>query len=227
MFKWIKRGLIFSTGAVVGSQIRIRLLLRFHPVATPRLLMPLMDTRLRRIYRDTGETLDFVGIHSNATVLDAGCGTGLFAIEAARRVGSGGTVFAVDFQPALIDKVTRKARAAQLHNLQPTLAPIHELPLPGNCIDAAFMISVLAMLRSRKEALREIKRVLKPGGVLVLGEELPEPEYVRPVTACRWAEEAGFRLVERNGNAFAYLLRFVKPIDAKQISDKPVDWVSA
>jgi ubiquinone/menaquinone biosynthesis C-methylase UbiE len=219
MLKWIKRGLIFSTGAVIGSQIGIRLLLRFHPVATPRLLTPLIDTPLRRIYRDISETLDFIGIHTNATVLDAGCGAGLFAIEAARRVGPGGTVFAVDFQPALIDKVIHKAQAARLHNVQPTLAPIDDLPLPGNSIDAAYMISVLSMLKSRTDALREVRRVLKPGGVLVLGEELPQPEYVRPVTVCRWAEEAGFRLVERNGNAFAYLLRFVKPIDAKRISD--------
>ena len=185
MMNWIKRGLIFSTGAVIGSQVGIRLLLRFHPVATPSIVTPLMDYPLRRIYRDAGETLDFVGIHTNATLLDAGCGTGLFSIEAARRVGPGGTVYAVDFQPQLIARIARRAQAAELHNIQATLAPVHELPLPSNSIDAALMISVLPMLPSKAVALGEIKRVLKPGGVLVVGEELPEPEYVRPVTICR------------------------------------------
>jgi ubiquinone/menaquinone biosynthesis C-methylase UbiE len=127
-------------------------------------------------------------------------------------VGSHGTVYAIDCQPTLIAAVLHRVEAARLTNVQLAVAPAQHLPFLSNSADAAIMISVLPLIRARDDVLREIKRVLKPGGLLVIGEELPEPEYVRPSTTRRWLEQAGFRLVERDGNPFAYLLKFVKPI---------------
>src|SRR5437870_13226583 len=118
MLKWLSRSLLFLAGVFVGIQIGVRLLLRFSPRSTPMLFMSLMDHPLRRIYRDTTHTLDFVGLHHNAIVLDIGCGTGLFTLESARRVGSHGTVYAIDFQPELIAAVIHRVEAARLTNVQ-------------------------------------------------------------------------------------------------------------
>jgi ubiquinone/menaquinone biosynthesis C-methylase UbiE len=80
------------------------------------------------------------------------------------------------------------------------------------------------MIVNRQSALNEIKRVLKPGGRLIVGEELPEPEYVRPKSVKKWTERAGFSMTGKSGNAFAYLLQFVKPLP---IVDQAEDAASA
>ena len=64
----------------------------------------------------------------------------------------------------------------------------------------------------RGVALSEIFRVLRPGGTLVIGEELLEPDYARAVTIQRWAENAGFKLVRSEGWAIEYLLKFTRPL---------------
>jgi ubiquinone/menaquinone biosynthesis C-methylase UbiE len=227
MQKSLKRSALFALGVFLGAPVGIRIAMRLTPRITPARFGVWLDSPLRRMYRDPAGTLDFVSIHRNATVLDGGCGTGTFTLEAARRAGPGGIVHAVDIQQPMLDAVARKlgeqpatqTRPASTTpaNVQLSLAPLHHLPLPGNTVDVALLISVLPMVGSPNRALREIRRVLKPGGTLVIGEEFVEPDYVRPATVRRWAEQAGFMLVGRSGNPFSYLLKFIKPISPIEV----------
>jgi len=69
---------------------------------------------------------------------------------------------------------------------------------------------VLGEVRDRRSAVRELYAALAPGGVLSITEVFGDPDYRRPATVRREAEEAGFRLVERFGRFPAYTLNFEK-----------------
>lgn len=223
MVKWILRTLMFVLGVLVGVQVGVRLLIRVKPVATPPQFAPLLNNRLRLRYRDPVKAIDFINLHRNEVVLEIGAGTGVFTLEAAKRVGAGGLIHAVDIQQRMIDKLADQLDTQRVSNVRLHVAPATRLPLPNNSVDAAFMISTLPMIAERKIVLAELKRVLKPGGELVIGEEMPEPEYVRPVSIRKWAEQAGFRMVGKNGNAWAYLLKFVKPLPILDQTEETAD----
>lgn len=90
------------------------------------------------------------------------------------------------------------------------VAPASQLPFDAHTFDAVLMISILPMLHDRDAALREARRVLKPDGVLVIGEEWIEPEYVGWRVVTQWVEDAGFELQARKSNLMCYTLKFVQ-----------------
>jgi ubiquinone/menaquinone biosynthesis C-methylase UbiE len=217
MWKWLKRSLVFIVGAVLGVQVGVRVLMQFKPTITPSWIGPLLLSPIRMLYRNPQRVLDFVGPHRGETILDLGCGNGMLTLEAAKRVGAEGTVHAVDVQEKMIDLLNMRLSQTDLQNVKAHVSPATRLPLPDSSVDHAIMISVLPMVADKGVALREIFRVLRPGGTLVIGEEILEPEYVRAKTIQRWAEQAGFNLVVSDGRAIEYLLKFTRPLTAVEM----------
>jgi ubiquinone/menaquinone biosynthesis C-methylase UbiE len=175
----------------------------------PFALAWLVDNPLRRRYM--ARALDRVGIQPGERVLELGPGPGAFSVEAARRAGPGGMLVAVDIQPRMIAAVEEKAREAGVTNVETHVASAYDLPLDDGTIDRAFLVTVLPEIPDRQRALVELRRVLKPGGVLSITEEFLDPDYPLARTTIRWAREAGFELAERHGNWFVYALKFRKP----------------
>lgn len=174
----------------------------------PAALGWLVDNPLRRRYMRP--VLDRVGLRPGEAVLELGPGPGAFTLEAARRVGPRGRLIAVDIQPAMIARLEEKVRAAGLENVETHVASAFELPLPDSSVDRAFLITVLPEIPDQVRALREVHRVLKPGGILSITEEFYDPDYPRQKTTIAWAAAAGFELVERQGNLWVYTLNFVR-----------------
>jgi ubiquinone/menaquinone biosynthesis C-methylase UbiE len=73
-------------------------------------------------------------------------------------------------------------------------------------------VTVLPEIPDRQRALAELRRVLKPDGVLSITEEFMDPDYPLARTTIRWAEKAGFELAERHGNWWVYTLNFRKTV---------------
>jgi len=155
--------------------------------------------------------LDHVGIRPGERVLELGTGPGAFSIEAARRTEPGGSLIAIDVQPRMVAAVERKVQAAGLSNVQTHVANAYDLPLDDASVDRAFLITVLPEIPDRQRALRELSRVLKPGGTLSIAEEFLSPSYPLARTVIRWAESAGLVLTERYGNWWIYTLNFQRP----------------
>lgn len=185
----------------------------------PYALAWLLDNPIRRRY--VGRVLDRVDIRPGERVLELGPGPGAFTIEAARRTEPGGTLVAVDIQPQMIAAVERKVREAGLTNVETHVASAYELPLDDESTDRAFLVTVLPEILDRQRALAELRRVLKPGGLLSITEEFPDPDYPLTRTTIRWAKEAGFELVERRGNWWIYTLNFRKGDDNLGRMGKP------
>ncbi|MFE2102697.1 MULTISPECIES: class I SAM-dependent methyltransferase [unclassified Streptomyces] len=98
-------------------------------------------------------------------VLDAGCGTGRALAPLRAAVGPSGVVAGVDLTPAMLHAA---ARAGRHHVGRLLLADVAALPLRSGSMDAVFAAGLIAHLPKPSENLRELVRVVRPGGVLAL-----------------------------------------------------------
>jgi ubiquinone/menaquinone biosynthesis C-methylase UbiE len=200
---------LLATGAslVVGSQVALRAGVWMQPRPMPHQMAALLEHPMRLRYRDPDELFGRLGIFAGTTVADLGCGTGLFTLGMAERVGDAGHVHALDIQPEMLALARTRIDAARLSaRVRFHHSGIHTLPLADASVDVALMMAVLGELPARILALDEVRRVLKPGARLAISEELPDPAYVPAPLARRWAEDAGFRFGALMGNPFCYTM---------------------
>ncbi|HNT78239.1 MAG TPA: methyltransferase domain-containing protein [Anaerolineae bacterium] len=170
----------------------------------------IVDNPLRRW--DVRHALDRAGLRAGETVLELGPGPGAFTVDAARQVGPTGRLIAVDIQPGMIAQVEARVKAAGITNVETHVASAYELPLPDASVDRAYLVTVLPEIPDPVRALREVYRVLKPGGVVSMTEEFLDPDYPRRATTIAWATAAGFEVAARYGNWWNYTLNFRKPV---------------
>jgi demethylmenaquinone methyltransferase/2-methoxy-6-polyprenyl-1,4-benzoquinol methylase len=102
--------------------------------------------------------------------LDACCGTGDLAIELAARVGPEGTVVGCDFSEPMLELARRKAGDRELSQVRFEWADALELPYPDGAFDAVTVGFGARNLADLDGGLRELARVLRPGGRLVILE---------------------------------------------------------
>jgi ubiquinone/menaquinone biosynthesis C-methylase UbiE len=136
-------------------------------------------------------------------VLEIGPGTGLQSVHVAPQLGAGGQLAIVDVQPEMLEHVMARAAARAVTNIVPHRADAGALPFPDAHFDAAYLVTVLGEIPGRLAALMELRRVLKPGGRLVVGE-FADRHYVRLPTLVRLANDAGLHLVRHTGLPLAY-----------------------
>lgn len=96
-------------------------------------------------------------------VVDVACGTGVLTVEAAKAVSPGGTAVGLDLNPGMLDVARRKAPEIDWHE-----APAEALPFDSGHFDAAMSQFGLMFFRDQHAAIREMWRVLRPGGRLAI-----------------------------------------------------------
>ena len=140
-------------------------------------------------------------------VLEIGPGTGYYTLDLAEWVGHEGTIEIFDLQQEMLDHTIRRARERGLWNVNPTQGDAQDLPYGDDFFDAAVLITVLGEVPDQEAALREIARVLRPGGRLIVGELFGDPHMVTTGSLKGRAEAAGLRFAGRVGSALAYFAR--------------------
>src|SRR5213592_514808 len=140
-------------------------------------------------------------------LLEIGVGTGYYSLDLAEWVAPDGTLELFDLQQKFLDQVMRAAGEGGLSNLVATQGDATNLPHEDASVDAVVLTAVLGEIPDGAAALREIRRVLKPDGRLVVGELFGDPHFTTRAGLERMGREAGLQLVERSGNWFGYFAR--------------------
>jgi SAM-dependent methyltransferase len=192
-------------GAAAGATLAAALWWRKNPSACPygqrfwvEAPHPIITReRLRQVLRpEPGERL-----------LEIGVGTGYYSLDLAEWMEPGGKLELFDLQQKFLDHVMRAAGERGLTNLVPTQGDATALPFEDDSMDAAILTAVLGEIPDTAAALREIRRVLKPDGRLVVGELFGDPHFTTLGSLKAQAGDAGLDYQEHSGNWFGYFAR--------------------
>jgi ubiquinone/menaquinone biosynthesis C-methylase UbiE len=143
-------------------------------------------------------------------VLEVGPGTGYYSLPVAGWIAPGGRLDIFDVQQEMLDHTMHRAQADGIENIHPTQGDARSLSYPDESFDRGFLVTVLGEIPDQLQALRELRRVLKPGGRIVVGELFGDPHWVSPGALRRRAEEAGLRFERSTGRLLGQFSSFVK-----------------
>jgi ubiquinone/menaquinone biosynthesis C-methylase UbiE len=163
-----------------------------HPIIT--------RTRLRQV----------LGPSPGERVLEIGPGTGYYTLDLAQWVGPDGMVEIFDIQQEMLDHTLRRAVQSGLANVAAKRGDATRLPYGEGSFDAALLVAVLGEIPDGDAAMRELRRVLKPAGRLIVGELFGDPHFTTFGALRQRAEETGLFLDARSGNWLGYFARFLK-----------------
>jgi ubiquinone/menaquinone biosynthesis C-methylase UbiE len=195
-------------GGAAVAILGVSLWARRHPSACPygqRWVIQLPHPGISR--RGLLETLE---PRPGERLLELGPGTGYYTLPVAERL-DGGTLAVFDLQQEMLDHVMREAGRQGAGNIEPRQGDARELPYPDDHFDGAFLVTVLGEIPDQDAALRELARVLKPGGRVVFGEVIADVHIVMTGALRERASAAGLEFERRRGNPLAFFARFRKP----------------
>ena len=154
-----------------------------------------IDNPLRRLLHNPEKILGPC-LRPGMTVLDVGCGMGLFSIATAQMVGDHGRVIAVDLQQKMLDVLCRRAeKAGVADRIQPHKCETDHLGVDAQA-NFALAFMMVHEVPDQRRLLGEIHGCLKPGGKLLVAEpkiHVPGRAFQQTVAT---AEEWGLRVVE-------------------------------
>ena len=126
-----------------------------------------------------GLPTQYAQIKQGDVVIDLGSGAGNDAFIARHETGETGKVIGIDFTPAMIDKARKNAEIRGFNNVEFRQGDIEKMPVTSNVADVIVSNCVLNLVPDKDAVIKEIFRVLKPGGHfsisdIVLEGELPK-----------------------------------------------------
>ncbi len=171
------------------------------------------------MFSDPAANVAKLGVNDGMRVVDLGAGSGFYSFEAARRVGGSGRVYAVDVQKVLLERLRATGAANGLRNIEVVWGNAEKIggtKLREGIADRVIASNILFQIEKPDEFILEIKRLLKPGGkVLVIDwsevSALSPKNLVTSLKAQTLFEKSGFKLDQSfNAGDHHYGLVFIK-----------------
>jgi ubiquinone/menaquinone biosynthesis C-methylase UbiE len=144
---------------------------------------------------------------SGERVLEVGPGTGYYSLPVARWLEPGGRLDLLDIQQEMLDHTLRRAAAEGVENISAVRADAQEMPFADDSFDAAYLVTVLGEIADQDAALRELRRVVKPGGRIVVGELFGDPHMVTFRAVRDRAAAAGLEVERKLGGRLWHFTR--------------------
>ena len=184
----------------------------------PKAYIAMLENPKRDAYQKPDEVVAALGLKPGETVADIGSGSGYFTLRFAPKVGPTGRVYAVDVDPEMVRHLNRRLRDAGVRNVQTVLADPADPLLPDSSVDRFVVVNTWHHVEKQPEYLALMKRMMKPGGQVVMIDYQKRELPVGPPLAMKIAREdlvaqmakSGFRLAqEHTFLPYQYFLVFV------------------
>ena len=147
---------------------------------TPEDVAALPDSTVES-FAGTGNPFSMGPLRKGETVLDLGCGAGFDLLQAALRVGPGGRAIGIDMTAAMREKARAGAAAMGLRNVEVREGFLEDLPVDDASIDVVISNGVVNLTPDKEGVMREVYRVLRPGGRFQIGDIIVHKEVPQDV----------------------------------------------
>jgi ubiquinone/menaquinone biosynthesis C-methylase UbiE len=130
-------------------------------------------TERREDWQRVPEIFAALGVQAGSRIADLGSGDGWLTLQLAREVGSSGRVFAVDISESALNRLRETVAKDSLKNVEIVLAAEDDPRLPVGTLDGVVILNAYHEVTQRVPVLDAVRRALKPGGLLVIVDNLP------------------------------------------------------
>ena len=165
----------------------------------PKSYIGALEDPQRDAYQKPHEVLTALRLNPGEVIADIGAGSGYFTFRFAHFVGGEGKVYAVDVSPDMILHVNRRIRDLKVNNVISILADPDDPLLPERSVNRFFFCDSWHHIEHQTKYLALIKRMLKPGGEVVMIDFHKKELPVGPPPEMRIAREDVIKQMAKNG----------------------------
>ena len=165
----------------------------------PKAYISMLENPQRDSEQRPEEVLKTLGIKQGETIADIGAGSGYFAFRFARQVGDSGRVYAVDINSDMILFMNRKIRDLKLRNVSTVLSAPDDPLLVDDSVNRFFICNTWHHVQNRPNYLTLMKKILKPGGQIIVLDYHKKELPVGPPPEMKMAREDVIKEMESGG----------------------------
>lgn len=156
-----------------------------------------LDDPKRFSFENPDAILSEIGVKSGQVAADIGCGTGFFTLPLASDVGKKGKVYALDTSLTMIKELRKRSR--HLKQVEPIHSQENHFPIEDGSLDFALLVNMIHEVESWRRFLKEVHRVLKPGGKICVIDWKKKKMEMGPPLKIRFTKKGIREMLRQSG----------------------------